>query len=404
MLLDVASGGELHVALAAGVPADACTLHGNNKSVDELRAAIEAGVRHIVVDSFDELDRLDALHGAGAGPAPDVLLRITPGVHAHTHEYIATGQDDSKFGFNLANGDAARGRRPRPAVAVGRPRRSALPHRLQRLRRRELRAGRRGDGGLRRAARPARARPRRRARRRLRGGRGGADDHRVGEGRPRRLPRARRALGGERRTGPGDRRRGGGHAVHGRHGQAHPWRAHLRRRRRGDERQPAPGAVRQRLRSVPAPRRRRRPAAPGTRRRQALRVRRRAAVRRPRPARPGRRRPAGRPGHRRLRTLDGLELQQGAPPAGRVRRRRQRPRSSCAARRTTTSWRPTSGDAAYPCSMPRLPGRPARADPPHHGVGQERRTRHRAHDAAQGAAHSSRGSWRARRVLAGARR
>jgi diaminopimelate decarboxylase len=108
MLLDVASGGELHVALAAGVPASACTLHGNNKSLDELRAAVAAGVRHIVVDSFDELDRLDALHASGTGPVPDVLLRITPGVHAHTHEYIATGQNDSKFGFNLASGDAAR--------------------------------------------------------------------------------------------------------------------------------------------------------------------------------------------------------------------------------------------------------------------------------------------------------
>jgi diaminopimelate decarboxylase len=108
LLLDVASGGELHVALAAGVPASACTLHGNNKSVGELREAIEAGVRYVVVDSFDELDRLDALHRDGVGPAPDVVLRVTPGVHAHTHEYIATGQDDSKFGFNLANGDAAR--------------------------------------------------------------------------------------------------------------------------------------------------------------------------------------------------------------------------------------------------------------------------------------------------------
>ena len=106
LLLDVASGGELHVALAAGVPASACTMHGNNKSVAELRQAIEAGVRHIVVDSFDELDRLDALAADGVGPIPDVLLRITPGVHAHTHEFIATGQDDSKFGFNLGNGDA----------------------------------------------------------------------------------------------------------------------------------------------------------------------------------------------------------------------------------------------------------------------------------------------------------
>ncbi len=130
LLLDVASGGELHVALEAGVPPVACTMHGNNKSVAELRHAIEVGVRHIVVDSFDELDRLDALAagssgggsggGSGNGPAaptPSVLLRITPGVHAHTHEFIATGQDDSKFGFNLANGDALR--------AVERARRSS---------------------------------------------------------------------------------------------------------------------------------------------------------------------------------------------------------------------------------------------------------------------------------------
>jgi diaminopimelate decarboxylase len=116
LLLDVASGGELHVALAAGVPASACTLHGNNKSLAELRHALTAGVRHIVVDSFDELDRLDALVGELNVPAPKILLRITPGVHAHTHEFIATGQDDSKFGFNLGNGDAL--------VAVDRARRS----------------------------------------------------------------------------------------------------------------------------------------------------------------------------------------------------------------------------------------------------------------------------------------
>jgi diaminopimelate decarboxylase len=116
MLLDVASGGELYVALNAGVPADALTLHGNNKSMAELRMGITEGVRHIVVDSFDELDRLDALHAEGL-PVPNVLARITPGVHAHTHEFIATGQDDSKFGFNLGNGDAHR--------AVDRMRRSA---------------------------------------------------------------------------------------------------------------------------------------------------------------------------------------------------------------------------------------------------------------------------------------
>ena len=116
MRLDVASGGEMYVALRAGVPADALALHGNNKSLAELRSAIEVGVRHIVVDSFDELDRLDALHAEGL-PVPRVLARITPGVHAHTHEFIATGQDDSKFGFNLGNGDAQR--------AVDRMRRSA---------------------------------------------------------------------------------------------------------------------------------------------------------------------------------------------------------------------------------------------------------------------------------------
>jgi diaminopimelate decarboxylase len=107
MLLDVASGGELFVALHAGVPGDSLTLHGNNKSLAELRMALEAGVRHIVVDSFDEIDRLEALHAAGL-PVARVLARITPGVHAHTHEFIATGQDDSKFGFNLGNGDAHR--------------------------------------------------------------------------------------------------------------------------------------------------------------------------------------------------------------------------------------------------------------------------------------------------------
>jgi diaminopimelate decarboxylase len=107
MLLDVASGGELYVALHAGVPASALTMHGNNKSMAELRMALTEGVRHVVVDSFDELDRLDELHAEGL-PVPKVLARITPGVHAHTHEFIATGQDDSKFGFNLGNGDAHR--------------------------------------------------------------------------------------------------------------------------------------------------------------------------------------------------------------------------------------------------------------------------------------------------------
>ena len=104
--LDVATGGELHVALAAGFPPERLVLHGNNKSLDELRAAIDAGVGRIVVDSFDELDRLDAL-AAERGCRPAVLLRVTPGIEAHTHVYLATGRDDSKFGFTVSTGAAA---------------------------------------------------------------------------------------------------------------------------------------------------------------------------------------------------------------------------------------------------------------------------------------------------------
>lgn len=106
LMLDVASAGELHVARTAGVPANRCVFHGNNKSVDELKMAVDGGVDHIVVDSFDELDRLDALFNA-SGVVPRIQLRLTPGVHAHTHEFISTGQDDSKFGFTVSSGAAA---------------------------------------------------------------------------------------------------------------------------------------------------------------------------------------------------------------------------------------------------------------------------------------------------------
>jgi diaminopimelate decarboxylase len=106
MGLDVASGGEIHTCLAAGVPPERLVFHGNNKSLNELRQARSAGVGRIVVDSFDELTRLEALHGED-GLVPKVLLRVTPGVKAETHEYIATGQDDSKFGFTVSTGAAA---------------------------------------------------------------------------------------------------------------------------------------------------------------------------------------------------------------------------------------------------------------------------------------------------------
>jgi diaminopimelate decarboxylase len=106
MGLDVSTGGELHVALAAGVPAHRLVLHGNNKSEDELARALTVGVDRIVVDSFDEIGRLERLVAAGH-PRPRVLVRVTPGIEAHTHEYVMTGQEDSKFGFSMASGAAA---------------------------------------------------------------------------------------------------------------------------------------------------------------------------------------------------------------------------------------------------------------------------------------------------------
>lgn len=105
MRIDVATGGELQVALAAGVPADRTVLHGNNKSLDELRLALEVGVGRIVVDSDDELDRIESLVASGL-PAPRVLLRINPGIEVHTHEHVRTGNLDSKFGFPLPTGQA----------------------------------------------------------------------------------------------------------------------------------------------------------------------------------------------------------------------------------------------------------------------------------------------------------
>ena len=105
MRIDVATGGELQVVLAAGVPAERTVLHGNNKSLDELRLALTAGVGRIVVDSDDELDRIESLVASGL-PVPRVLLRINPGIEVHTHEHVRTGNLDSKFGFPLPTGQA----------------------------------------------------------------------------------------------------------------------------------------------------------------------------------------------------------------------------------------------------------------------------------------------------------
>jgi diaminopimelate decarboxylase len=105
LCIDVATGGELDIVLRSGVPASRVILHGNNKSADELRRAVEVGVHRIVVDNFAEIDRLATMNAAHP---IDVLVRVTPGVEAHTHEFIKTGQEDSKFGFSIASGDARR--------------------------------------------------------------------------------------------------------------------------------------------------------------------------------------------------------------------------------------------------------------------------------------------------------
>jgi diaminopimelate decarboxylase len=102
--VDVASGGELRMALRAGFVSERIYLHGNNKSASELADAIDAGVGHVIVDSFDEIARLDSM----LETEQDVLIRITPGIKAETHSYVQTGQLDSKFGFGLADGLAER--------------------------------------------------------------------------------------------------------------------------------------------------------------------------------------------------------------------------------------------------------------------------------------------------------
>lgn len=103
--LDVVSAGELFTAIQAGFPAERIHFHGNNKSPDEIEYALQMGIGEFVVDNFYELDLLGAM-SADMGKTVTILLRVTPGVEAHTHEYISTGQQDSKFGFDVASGQA----------------------------------------------------------------------------------------------------------------------------------------------------------------------------------------------------------------------------------------------------------------------------------------------------------
>ncbi len=103
--MDVCSGGELEVALLGGMDPALIGMHGNNKTVEELELALSRGVGCIIVDSLDEIARIERLCSAG-GYHARVMVRVTPGVEAHTHEYIATAHEDQKFGFSIANGQA----------------------------------------------------------------------------------------------------------------------------------------------------------------------------------------------------------------------------------------------------------------------------------------------------------
>src|SRR3954452_7343174 len=102
--VDVASGGELHMALRAGFDPARIHMHGNNKSDEEILFAARSGVGHLILDSFDEIERCERL----LDESQDVLIRVTPGIKPSTHDYITTGQLDSKFGFGLEDGLAAR--------------------------------------------------------------------------------------------------------------------------------------------------------------------------------------------------------------------------------------------------------------------------------------------------------
>ncbi|MGB3159923.1 MAG: diaminopimelate decarboxylase [Carnobacterium sp.] len=105
MSLDVVSGGELYTAIKAEYPSEKIHFHGNNKSDDEIIAGLDYQVGCFVVDNFYELDRLNQFTSERK-QRMNILIRVTPGVEAHTHDYISTGQNDSKFGFDLENGQA----------------------------------------------------------------------------------------------------------------------------------------------------------------------------------------------------------------------------------------------------------------------------------------------------------
>ena len=214
-----------------------CT--ATTRALDELRRALTEGVGRVVVDSFDELDRIEALVAEGL-PVPQGALRITPGVEAHTHEFVRTGQDDSKFGFGAGRGRRRAGRR---AGAAHHRRSSCVGLHAhigsQVFEARFFELAVEALAPFVAAPRPARAVARRWPRRGLRGGRGGPVASPSG------APRCADAVAEAGITAtvtaePGRAlvAQAGDHALHGGHGQGHPGHPHLRLRRRRHERQP----------------------------------------------------------------------------------------------------------------------------------------------------------------------
>ena len=323
--VDVASGGELHMALRAGFDPARIHMHGNNKTEAELRRAVDAGVGHVICDSLAEIERLDAICAA-AGRRQEVLIRVTPGVKADTHSYIQTGQLDSKFGLGLADGLAARA-----IEAVRGSRTSSLVGLHAHIGSQifELEPYVRAIEALARARRPGRG--------------AGCSTSAAGSGsRTRRdddppsidayvevkvdgverVLRPAAADPGRARPLAGRQRRD--HRLHGRHGEGDSRRAHLRRRRRRHVRQPAPDALRRRAT------RRSSPTAPTTPADTTVTIAgmhcessdmlvRDAQAR----GAPARRRPRH-PGDRRLRLRDGQQLQRRPAPAGDLLPRRRR--------------------------------------------------------------------------------
>ena len=321
--IDVASGGELHIALAAGFDPARIHMHGNNKSDRELRRAVEAGVGHVICDSLGEIERLDAIC-AEAGRRQAVLIRVTPAVEANTHTHIRTGQLDSKFGLGLAGGLAAAG--VEAALAADQLELVGLHAHIgsQIL---ELEPYARAIEALGELADPSWCRI-------LNVG-GGLGIAYTRDDRPpsldayaevkvegvKRVARPAAADPGRARPLAGRQRRD--HHVHGGRGEGDSRGADLRRGRRRHVRQPAPDALRGPLRGGRR-RPRRRPGDPdGDGRRQALRVLRHGRPRR-RARRPAPWRRPRHPRDRRLRPRDGKQLQRRPAAAGDPLRRRRR--------------------------------------------------------------------------------